>query len=136
MGVIFHVISKANCSTGLGACGGGGTTSGPAPHRTLATAAASCAYEWTSWASTGLIAPSTLASLGNPQRLWRNLDTAAQFFSAAHSISTGSGASLEWQLQFDHAHATGGQRLRATATARTTAGELVMLKQFLRPLPR
>ena len=84
-----------------------------------------------------------LAPLGNPQRLWRNADTASAYFSEASS--TGSGPSLVWHLTFDHADATYGKRLLYTfevhgngtiLSAKRNRNQSVLVTQFHRPLPQ
>jgi hypothetical protein len=154
-GVIFK---SPNCSSaGMGLCGGAGTPccylvtdsapyGGPGPFTN--SCGSSCNHEWTSWASTGLIttppppAPpeAPLEPLGNPQRLWRNPDTAARYFRVGNV--TGRGAALVWLLEFDHADATSAERRRfvfevaANGTILSLKNESHRLQvlQFHRPL--
>jgi hypothetical protein len=76
------------------------------------------------------------------QRLWRNPDTAAQYFSVAEAV--GTGRELVWRLGFEHGDATTGAPLQFNVTVhgngtllklvRGDGEALTPIKQFYRPL--
>eukprot|EP01043_Picozoa_sp_COSAG02_P040668 COSAG02_NODE_3311_length_6956_cov_3.255359_3_plen_505_part_00 len=77
------------------------------------------------------------------QRLWRNPDTAAQYFSLVEAV--GAREKLVWVLGFEHADATTGAPLMFNVTVHgngtilklvdTNGVALSPIKQFYRPLP-
>jgi hypothetical protein len=75
-----------------------------------------------------------LPKLANPQRLWRNPDTASRYFRSA--ASEGEAANLIWRLEFDYAdETTGGQlQLLFTVHGNGTILKLTQGGKDLRPI--
>lgn len=141
------VTFKAANATGLAACGGLGSTCCYFMSFTSVEQSNYFgeAYQWSSWSSVGLLNPAGVPPkppmLANPQRLWRNPDTAGLYFRSASS--EGEGPQLVWLLDFYHADETTGAllqvafRVHGSGTIlemRRGGVELQPIMQFHRPL--